>query len=75
MVFSFASLFYPNHCQNQYGMGSGGGGNIQCPGGRDFTLFKSCPGGGMALDETDTCINLLTHFKHVVFHALSIYVL
>ena len=50
-------------------------GNIQCPGGRVFTLFKSCPRGGMVLDESDTCINLLTHLKHVVFHALSIYVL
>ena len=27
-----------------------------CPGGRVFAPFKSCLGGGMVLDEMDTCI-------------------
>ena len=27
-----------------------------CPGGRVFAPFESCPGGGMVLDEIDTCI-------------------
>ena len=30
-----------------------------CPGGgRVFVPFKSCPAGGMVLDEIDTCISL-----------------
>ena len=28
-----------------------------CPGGRVFAPFKSCPG-GMVMDEIDTCITL-----------------
>ena len=30
-----------------------------CPGGRVFAPFKSCPGEGMVLDEIDTCITRL----------------
>ena len=29
-----------------------------CPWGRVFAHFKSCPGGGMVLDEVDTCIKV-----------------
>ena len=32
-----------------------------CPGGRVFAPFKSCPGGlsrGMVMDEIDTCITI-----------------
>ena len=47
--------------------------SLFCPKGRVFAPFKSCPGGGMVLDEIDTCI-IQNHFLlEAILHCIVLY--